>query len=58
MPNLSTRVVVFNGYVIWSIILREQRTLKLFENRVPRKIFGSKGVGGVAEMALRGAYNP
>jgi hypothetical protein len=30
------------GYETWSLILREERTLRLFENRVLRRIFGSK----------------
>jgi len=27
----------------WSLILREERRLRVFENRVLRRVFGSKG---------------
>jgi hypothetical protein len=30
------------GCEIWSLILREERRLRLFENRVLRRVFGSK----------------
>jgi hypothetical protein len=30
------------GYETWSLILREERRLRVFENRVLRRIFGSK----------------
>ena len=32
--------VVLNGCETWSVILKEERRLKVFENRVLRKIFG------------------
>jgi len=36
------RTVVLYGCETWSLTLREDRRLKVFENRVPRIIFGSK----------------
>ena len=34
--------VVLCGCVTWSLILREERKLRVFENRVLRGIFGAK----------------
>ena len=34
--------VVLYGCETWSIILREERRLRVFENRVLRRIFGPK----------------
>jgi hypothetical protein len=34
--------VVLYGCETWSLTLREERTLRAFENRVLRKVFGSK----------------
>jgi len=34
--------VVLYGCETWSLTLREERRLRVFENRVLRKIFGSK----------------
>ena len=34
--------VILNGCETWSLTLREERRLKVFENRVWRKIFGPK----------------
>jgi hypothetical protein len=34
--------VVLHGCEIWSLTLREKRRLKVFENRVLRRIFGTK----------------
>jgi len=34
--------VVLYGYEAWSLTLREERRLRVFENRVLRRIFGSK----------------
>jgi hypothetical protein len=34
--------VVCYGYETWSLILREGRRLRVFENRVLRRIFGPK----------------
>jgi len=34
--------VVSYGYETWSLILREGRRLRVFENRVLRRIFGPK----------------
>jgi hypothetical protein len=33
---------VLYGYETWSLTLREKRGLRVFENRVLRRIFGSK----------------
>jgi hypothetical protein len=47
--NLNTKIyrsiillVVLYGYKTWSLTLREERRLKVFENRVLRRIFGPK----------------
>jgi hypothetical protein len=34
--------VVLHGYEIWSLTLREEHRLRVFENRVLRRIFGPK----------------
>jgi hypothetical protein len=34
--------VVLYGCETWSLILREEHRLKVFENRVLRRIFGAK----------------
>jgi hypothetical protein len=34
--------VVLYGCETWSLTLREEHKLKVFENRVPRRIFGPK----------------
>jgi hypothetical protein len=34
--------VVLNGCETWSLILREESGLRVFKNRVLRRIFGSK----------------
>jgi hypothetical protein len=34
--------VVLCGCENWSLTLREERRLRMFENRVPRRIFGPK----------------
>jgi len=34
--------VVLYGYESWSLILREERNMRVLENRVLRKIFGPK----------------
>ena len=34
--------VVLHGYETWSLKLREERRLRVFENRVLRRIFGPK----------------
>jgi hypothetical protein len=36
------RIVVLYGCETWSLTLREERRLKVFENRVLGRIFGSK----------------
>jgi hypothetical protein len=40
--------VVLYGCETWSLTLREERMLRVFENRVLRRIFGPKG-GEVTE---------
>jgi hypothetical protein len=51
--NLKIRIykaiiltVVLYGYETWSLTLREEHRLRVFENRVLRRIFGPKRVGG------------
>ena len=39
--NLTGPVVLY-GCETWSLTLREERRLRVFENRVLRRIFGSK----------------
>jgi hypothetical protein len=39
--NLILPVYLY-GYETWSLTLREERTLRVFENRVLRRLFGSK----------------
>ena len=34
--------VVLCGCVTWSLTLREERRVKMFENRVLKRVFGSK----------------
>ena len=34
--------VVLYGYEAWSLTLREERRLRVLENRIPRRIFGLK----------------
>jgi hypothetical protein len=34
--------VVFYGYETWSVTIREEHRLRVFDNRVLRKIFGAK----------------
>jgi hypothetical protein len=41
--------VVFYGCVTWSLILREEHRLRVFENRVLRRIFGPKRDGVTGE---------
>jgi hypothetical protein len=43
------------GYETWSLTLREEHRLRLFENRVLRRIFGSKKDEVVGEM--KGLFN-
>ena len=45
--------VVLHECETWSLILREERRLRVFENRVLRRIFGTRrdGVTGVEETA-------
>jgi hypothetical protein len=41
--------VVLYGYETWSLTLREERRLRVFENRVLRKVFGPKRGGVTGE---------
>ena len=41
--------VVLYGCETWSLILREERRLRVFENRVLRRIFGHKRDGVTGE---------
>jgi len=41
--------VVFYGCETWSLTLREGRRLRVFENRMLRRIFGPKGDEGTGE---------
>ena len=46
---------VLYGFETWSLTLREERRLRVFENRVLRRIFGSKKDGVTGE--YRKLYN-
>jgi len=41
--------VVLYGFETWSLTLREERRLRVFENRVLRRIFGPKRDEGIGE---------
>jgi hypothetical protein len=41
--------VVLYGWETWSVTVREQHKLRVFENRVLRRIFGPKRVGVTGE---------
>ena len=46
--------VVLYGYETWSLTLREERRLRVFENKVLRRIFGPRRdevKGGMEEIA-------
>jgi len=50
--------VVLYGCEAWSLTLREERKLRVFENMVLRRIFGPRRddvTGGMDETAYRGA---
>jgi hypothetical protein len=51
--------VVLDGCEIWSLKLREERRLKVFENRVLRRIFGPRRVEvrGERRILHRGAFD-
>ena len=34
--------IVFDGFETWSLVLREERKLRVFENMVLRRIFGPR----------------
>ena len=40
MHRIIILPVVLHGCETWSLTLREERRLRVFENRVPRRIFG------------------
>jgi hypothetical protein len=42
MYNTITLTVVLFGSETWSLALREEHRLKVFENRMLRRIFGPK----------------
>jgi len=42
--------VVLHGFETWSLTLREERRLRVFENRVLRRVFGSKRDEGTRGM--------
>jgi hypothetical protein len=51
--------VVLYGCETWSLILREEHRLRVFENRVLRRIFGPKRddvIRDVARMGRRGMH--
>jgi hypothetical protein len=52
--------LVFYGCVTWPLPLREDHRLKIFENRVPMRIFGQTGdetVGGWIKLHCEGFRN-
>jgi len=40
--NVAISLVVLCGCETWSLILREERRLRMFENKMLRRILGSK----------------
>jgi hypothetical protein len=44
--------VVLYGCETWSLTLREEHRLRVFESRVLRGIFGSKGDGVIGEWRI------
>jgi hypothetical protein len=40
--KIAILLVVFYGCETWSLTLREKRRLRMFENRVLRRVFGPK----------------
>jgi len=52
--NIISPVVLY-GCEIWSLTLREERRLRMFDNRVLRRILGSKREGVTGEW--RKLYN-
>jgi hypothetical protein len=40
--NLTIILPILHGYKTWSLTLREEHRLRVFENRVLRRIFGPK----------------
>jgi hypothetical protein len=52
--------VVLYGYETWSPTLREEHRLKMFENKVLRRISGPKGnekIGGCRKLHNEDFYN-
>ena len=49
MVNRIINTVVLYGCETWSLTFREERRLKVFENRVLRRIFGPKRDGVTGE---------
>jgi hypothetical protein len=53
LPSKNIKIKVYRtkilpvlyGYETWSLTLREERRLRVFENRVLRRMFGPKGSG-------------
>jgi hypothetical protein len=60
LSNIKIRIyktvilpVILYGCETWSLTLREEHRLRVFENRVPRRIFGLKRdevVGGLKKV--------
>ena len=42
--------VILYGYETWSLTLREERRLRVFENRLLRRLFGRKSDGVTGEL--------
>jgi hypothetical protein len=60
LPNIIILPVVLHGCDTWSLTVKEEHKLKEFENRVLRRIFGSKrdGVtGGWRKLYNEGLHN-
>jgi hypothetical protein len=52
--------IVLYGYETWSVILKREHTLKVFGNRVLRRIFGPKRdeiIGGWRKLHIEGLHN-
>jgi len=51
MYRITILPVVVCGCEIWSLTLREERRLRVFENRVVRRIFGPEMVEVTGELS-------
>jgi hypothetical protein len=41
-PTIQIKKLKNNGFETWSVTLRKEHRLRVFENRVPSRVFGEK----------------